>query len=348
MSNEACQKQDIILADCESEELEELVNGLNDVLGTNLVIETCIANGGHSKIYNLWRYLVYAFFPVRFFINRKKYRYIICWQQFYALFFCLYCRVFHVHNINYVVACNYTYKPKRIIEKIYFNFFKNNTRCVYMYKIHVPSHSYAKQCSKMMGINEDKIAVTPFGLPDSSANWKDSKVEYKSYSLAIGRSNRDFEFLINAWRNVDSRFKLLIISDTYRPKNVLPKNVIHRTDISGDAQFPYIINSDLMIIPIEDGSICSGDTVLLKAMSYSKPVVVTSPSVLGEMYIDDELNGLLLEKEPKSFAKRIMELLSNDEKMLYLSNNARTKYEKYYSRYSMGVNLGEKIKIDKE
>ena len=348
MSNKICKKQDIILADCEPEELEELIDGLNDVLGTNIVIKTCIANEGRSKRYNLWRYLVYACFPIKFFINRRKYRYIICWQQFYALFFCLYCRIFHVKNINYIVACNYTYKPKKKIERLYFNFFRNNTRSDYMQKIHVLSHSYAKRCCDIMGISEEKVAVTSFGLPDTSMIWKDSKVEYSSYSLAIGRSNRDFDFLVDAWKWVDSRFKLLIISDTYKPKIDFPKNVTHRTDISGDNQFPYIINSDLMIIPIGDGSICSGDTVLLKAMSYSKPVVVTSPSVLGEMYIDDGQNGLLLEKEPESFAKHIMELLVNKEKMLYLSNNARSKYEKYYSRYSMGVKLGEKIKINKE
>lgn len=348
MKNKVCQKQDIILADCEPEELEELIKGLNNVLGTNFVVKTCIANGGRSKVYNLWRYLVYACFPIIIFINRKKYRYVICWQQFYALFLCLYCRIFRVKNLNYIVACNYTYKPKKKIEKLYFDFFRNNTKCKYMYKIHVPSPYYAKQCCEMMNIPEEKVIVTPFGLPDTSKDWKNSKVEYTSYSLAIGRSNRDFDFLIDVWKQVDNKFKLLIVSDTYRPSNKLPKNVIHRTDISGDKQFPYIINSDLMIIPIGDGSICSGDTVLLKAMSYSKPVVITCPSVLGEMYIDDGENGLLLKKESESFAKHIMELLENKEKMVYLSKNARLKYEKNYSRYSMGVNLGEKIKNNKK
>lgn len=341
-------KQDIILADCEPEELEDLVKGLNSVLDTDLKIKTCIANGGHSKMYNIWRYAVYACFPIKFFVNRKKYHYIICWQQFYALFFCLYCRIFHVKKTNYIVACNYTYKPKNRIKKLYFKFFKNNSESKYMDKIHVLSHSYANQCSKMMSVPKKKFAVTAFGLPDTSREWKSSKVEYTSYTLAIGRSNRDFDFLIEAWTLVDEQYKLLVISDTYRPKGQVPKNVIHRTDISGNKQFPYIINCDMMIIPIDDGSICSGDTVLLKAMSYSKPVIVTHPSVLGEMYIDNDINGLLLEKNPESFARQVMMTLTDRDKMLYLGKNARIKYERCYSRYSMGVNLGEEIKNDKE
>lgn len=99
-----------------------------------------------------------------------------------------------------------------------------------------------------------------------------------------------------------------------------------------------------MFIPIDDGSICSGDTVLLKAMSYSKPVVVTSPSTLGEMYIDDNVNGLLVEKNIDEFARRVLALFMDSKKMLDIGVNARRKYEIRYSRYQMGVKLGEQIK----
>lgn len=337
-------KKDILLADCETEELDELVEGLNATLKTNIKVYTKIANGSHSKIYNLYRYMVYACFPIYFFMNRKKYRYIICWQQFYALFFCQLCRLFHTKDVNVVVACNYTYKPKKIFTRSYYEFFRKNSECKYMHFIHVPSQNYAKKCTDELRVAEEKFVVVPFGLPDTFEIWKNTEVEYKNYSFAIGRSNRDFDFLIEAWRFVSKDKLLIIASDSYKPSSVFPENVVHRTDIVGDMQFPYIVNCDAMIIPIQNGEICSGDTVLLKAMSYKKPVIVTSPSTLGEMYIDNGVNGLLVEKDPEKFGKIVTNLLSDPVQMQNLGIEARRKFENNYSRYHMGVNLGEAIK----
>lgn len=341
-------KQDIVLADCELEELGEFIAGLNESLGIDIKIYTRIANAGHTRIYNIYRYLVYAFFPIKFFLCRKRYRYIICWQQFYALFFCQMCRLFRVKNENYIVACNYTYKPKRLFSRRYFKFFKKNSSCKFMYKIHVLSFNYAKKCADELEVDENKFAVVPFGLPDTYEQWRKTEVEEKDYCFAIGRSNRDFDFLVKAWKYVSDHQKLIIASDTYKPKVDLPDNVIHRTDIVGDGQFPYIANCKVMIIPIDDGAICSGDTVLLKAMSYRKPVIVTEPSTLGEMYIENGVNGLLVKKDLKEFASAVEELLSNPEKMRNLGINARKQFEKGYSRYHMGVKLGEKIKSSKK
>lgn len=177
------------------------------------------------------------------------------------------------------------------------------------------------------------------------SEWGGAKVEYSDFSFAIGRSNRDFDFLVEAWRFIPQNYMLIIASDTYNPKSFLPKNIIHRRDIVGNNQFPYILNCKVIIIPIDDGTICSGDTVLLRAMSFRKPVVVTSPSTLGEMYIDDGINGMLIEKNPEIFALKITELLNNEKHMKQLGQSAREKFELEYSRIQMGTRLGEMIKV---
>ena len=56
--------------------------------------------------------------------------------------------------------------------------------------------------------------------------WKDSekpeKIKSTDYVLAIGRSNRDYNFLFSSWQGINET--LVIISDTFKPK-VLPDNV---------------------------------------------------------------------------------------------------------------------------
>lgn len=338
-------KKNIILADCEKDELTDFANGLDKVMNKKFEINSKVCNGKRNLVYNIFRYLIYATFPIKYLLNRKQYEYIVGWQQFYALFFAFYCRIFHLKKKNILVVCNFTYKGKKgIIGNIYIKFMRYILTSEYIDYIHVPSNNYAQQCSDILGIARDKIIVTYFGIPDTYDKWKESKCEYDNFSLAIGRSNRDYDFLIDAWKQMPKENKLLIVSDEYKTNEKLPKNIILRNDINGDKQFPYIINCNLMIIPIADGDICSGDTVLLKAMSFYKTVVVTEPSTLSEMYIENGKNGIAVRKEKKTFIECINKILKSEEKKLNISRMARKSYLEKFSRYSMGKCIAEHIK----
>lgn len=338
-------KKNLILADCDKEEIKSFAEGLQSATGEKFEIENKECNGSHNLINNIKRYVIYFIYPFQFFIKRGKYNYIIGWQQFFTLFFAFYCNLFHVKKENIVIVCNFTYKEKKgIVGKLYRKIMLFCVKNDYIDYIHVPSKKYAEECSNKFDITINKFIVTNFGLPDTYEKWKDSNVEYNNYSLAIGRSNRDYDFLINAWKKVSNNQKLLIICDQYKPSKKLPNNIIIRNDITGDKQFPYIINCKLMIIPLKDSNICSGDTVLLKAMSYSKPVVITKPSTLAEMYIENGKNGICLEKNVEEFSNNILNLLLDSRKMESIGKNARKKYLEKYSRQAMGNNIGREIK----
>lgn len=336
-------QKNIILADCEYEEIVDFVRGLKKETNDDYVCE-CKELTNHGWYNNLYRYLMYFIFPMKFFLCRSQYNYILGWQQFFVLLFAGYCRLFHVKKENKVIAMNFTYKKKNgVVGCIYDAFMMFCVKNSYLDYIHVLSYNYASYCTKELKIPREKIIVTPFGLPDTYEQWKNSKVSYKNFWFSIGRSNRDFQFLVDAWRKMPLNELLIIASDTFTPKGVLPDNVIHRTDISGDDQFPYIANCKGMIIPIKDGNVCSGDTVLLKAMSYKKAVVVTKPSTLAEMYIDDNINGILVEKNEDDFCKKIKALTDNCFRLKDLGENARIKYQEKYSRFQMGKSIGKQI-----
>lgn len=214
----------------------------------------------------------------------------------------------------------------------------------YLDYIHVLSANYAKDIAKQFRIPIEKFIVIPFGIQDKSEQWKDAKCEYSNYSLAIGRSNRDYDFLIDLWKEIPANEKLVIICDEYKPKDKLPENVILRKDIIGDLQFPYLKNAKLIIIPIKDENICSGDTVLLESMSLGKPITITVPSTLGEMYLREGENGIGIPKLKYEAKDILINLLNDKEKLEELSSNSRSCFEKNYSRYIMGKNLGSIIK----
>lgn len=341
-------KKNIILADCDPEEVKTFSEGCNAIAtDANFKILSLVNKISYNGVFKeAIRYLQYFIFPFRIFLNRKKYNVILGWQQFYAINFAFFCRLFHVNKCNTNVVVNFTYKRKSgITGKIYYSYMKYCCQNKYIDYFHVPSYNYVDICCKELGINKNKFIVTGFGVPDTYENMKYLKTPMKNYSLSIGRSNRDFNFLVNVWKQDCMKDKILVIaSDTWRPIEQLPKNVIHKTNIKYKDSFAWFNNCNLCIIPISDGTICSGDTVLLTGMMFGKPTVITKPSTLAEMYIEDGINGICVEKNVKTAALTISDFLNDKNRRETIGNNARKCFLKKFSRKNMGIQLCKKIK----
>ncbi len=337
-------KKNVVLADCPPDEIINLINGLSSQKIKFECISEIACGIRTGTISEIKRYLAYFIAGWHAFKKRDEYNIIIGWQQFYALIFCFYCNVFHVKKQNTVVALNYTYKEKKgIIGKLYLSFMRKCVDKRYLDYIHVLSREYADVVSANLNFPRERIIVTPFGVDDIYEQWKETPAPegYKknSYAMSIGRSNRDFDLLINAWKDID--YPLIIISDTFSSPKTLPNNVKLISNVAGDAQYPYIVNAKLTIIPIDEGKICSGDTVLLTALSFKQTVVVTTPSTLGEMYIKDGVNGYLVKKDTQEIISLVNAIIS--DKKTAVGENARESYLKNFSRYSMGKKVAEFI-----
>ena len=154
--------------------------------------------------------------------------------------------------------------------------------------------------------------------------------------------------LENYYNNLRNEYEQLkehsdIISDEYKPVINIPNNVKIINNISGEEQYPYILGCKLLILPIKDSNICSGDTVLLTAMSFKKTVIITTPSTLAEMYIKDRINGLLVKKTHGEL-KKLVDMVEKEN--VNLGELARLSYKKNFSRFVMGKKVGKYIRID--
>lgn len=331
--------KNVILVDCKADELDDFKKGIEDETKEEWIIQSYISNGIRA---NLWkkmkRYIIYFYAPFKAFLKRKNYKNIIGWQQFYALIFCWFCMIFHVKKSFNVYIVNFTYKSKKgIIGKIYYKFMKKIVNSKYCDYIFVPSKQYIDYCEKELNVNKSKFVVLPFGVPDLYPKYKMYSIE-NNYAMAIGRSNRDFDWLIKNWNGID--YPLYIISDTYDVKDNLSSNIKLITDVSGEKQFEYFANCNIVILPIKDPNICSGDTVLLTGMCFEKNVIVTSPSTLAEMYIEDGGNGFLIDKNSGNLKELIKKILASHDT---IGKKARESFIKNFSRYNMGINIGKKI-----
>ncbi len=340
-------KQNVILCDCNIEEIEDFRKGLERGRRENYITNSSISNGGHGGfLKNLARYFKYFLFPFLIFLKRKSVSEIIGWQQFYAINFAFFCRLFCVKKTFKVVVVNFTYKRKPgLIGSIYYRYMKYATSNSYINYFHVLSYTYANDLSEILSIPRERFIVTPFGVSDNYEKYSLLRNPLgESYTLSIGRSNRDFDYLVSVWKEMGiEKEKLVIISDVWQPKTPLPNNIIHFSNIVGEESVAWLANCKISITAIDNGNICSGDTVLLTGMMLKKPTVITTPSSLSEMYIEDGVDGVCIPKNKDKAAAILHNLLIDTNMQTNLGGNARRKFMENFSRESMGFAIGNAI-----
>ncbi len=332
-------KTNIALFDSSETEAKDFIAGLEKATGMLWEAKVLTSNQGRkNKLYNLARYIKYFTFPFKIFLNRKKYKNIVGWQAFYGLVFAFYCRLFHVKKENSLLIKNLIYKPKKgLIGKIYYSFMRYIIKSKYVDVFVCSSQNFCDYCAEMFDEPKERFVFLPFGVNDFTKIVDTSKPATNDYILALGRSNRDWDFLIDSLAGTE--YEVRIVCDELHREN-LPSNIHIYNNVWQDASYEFIRNCKFMIIPIMDGKIVAGETVLLQTMSFSKPIIITKPSCLADDYVTNEKTGLVVEKNKDELLNAVIRLSEDESLYEQMSKNCRKLYEEKHSLYSFGINVG--------
>ena len=101
-----------------------------------------------------------------------------------------------------------------------------------------------------------------------------------------------------------------------------------------------LANAYCVVIPLKDLKISSGQLVLLQAMQFKKPVIITETETVKN-YIIDSYNGILIKNIGSNLIEAIEKLYNSEELYNKLSENAYKEFEKKYSLYVLGKNIGD-------
>lgn len=141
------------------------------------------------------------------------------------------------------------------------------------------------------------------------------------YIIAAGRSFRDYPTFLAAVADLPIRV-IVVAGRGALSGRVLPGNVELRSDIPPDELNYLLENSRVVVLPLEDRKISIGQSVLLQAMSFGKPVVCTRTAGT-EDYIRDKFDGLLVPpRDPTALRVAIETLLQQPELRYRLGTNA--------------------------
>ena len=327
--------KNVILIDFNCKGYWGFKDSLEKTSGKKWEILSMESNTDHGGYKNFIRYFKYFYFPFSIFLHRKDYGTVLARQQFYGLILAFYLRLFRVKSGPDISLMTFIYKKKMsVLGRIYYHFFRYSLKCKFIKNVFVYSAYEQDYYANLFKMSKEIFKFVKLGVEDDFNKIGLPKSD-EGYYLSAGSSNRDYDYLTNAWNFKDKNLK--IICDTL---NVPSSNNIEILDnCYGDSYKRMIANSHAVIIPLQNEEISSGQLVALHAMMFGKPVITTSNNAIMS-YVADGENGFIIEKTEAALEYALLKL-DNPETYRQMCTNARDCFTKNYTQEILGTNVGK-------
>lgn len=145
-----------------------------------------------------------------------------------------------------------------------------------------------------------------------------------SYCFAGGYSNRDYDTLIAAFRQLDCDL-VICCSHSNRLPNVLPPNIVVYRERPRHEFAELVAGARLCILPLYDGTGASGQSVTLQYMQFGKAIVATRVTAT-EDYLDETNAVFVPPADVDALADAVRTLWTNPELGQQLGDKARQDY----------------------
>ena len=203
-----------------------------------------------------------------------------------------------------------------------------------------------KNLAIKLGIPESKIVRIPGGadidrivpVPKDKARHKFGLPQNAKLIGYTGYSHYNMDIFLGAISIVQKRMKDVwlvttgeILSEKNRKYLLKQDRFIELGFLSSEEYAAFLPCMDLFVFPYADKSIniSRWPNKIGDYMAAGRPVITNRTGEMIEIYKKNNI-GLLASDDPKDFADKIMDILSDDEQCAELGRNARKTAEKYY------------------
>lgn len=325
----------VLLIDSDYDEAAPFIQGLKEVTGEDWDISL----EQNNKIYGIKRYAKFFVVAFKMFLKRKKYvgKTVLCWQQFYGIAIAFFCRFFHVRKCFKLVIMTFIYKPKHgLTGKLFNSFIKYAITSQYVDKIILTTKSERKLYADEFGLDETLFAFAHCGAVEyDPVQFDDDNLRSQNYFFSTGRSNRDYQFLIDSFTGTNN--KLVIACDCLKPS--CNENIEIRDDIFGNDMLRYMRNAKAVIISLANDSIAAGQLVFLHAMNMGTPAIITKSKGVTDDYVIDGYNGLIINKSRTELMESIKKI-DNEQFHKRLSSNGVKLFHDCFTYIASGREIG--------
>lgn len=207
-----------------------------------------------------------------------------------------------------------------------------------MDKIICYSSSEPQYYAKVLDTPLSKFCFVPLGI-NRIEGIKPSK---GNYIFSTGRSNRDYDFLIDATFGANMKVKIACSGYEYHGTSDT-SNVEILQNCYGKEMLHVLADSFCVVIPLKDTHISFGQLVILQAMQLGKPVIVTENDT-AKNYIANGKNGFIIRKDRKELLDTLNKLKSDEQLYNSMSANELKDFNSKYSLSGLARNIWEQIK----
>lgn len=328
--------ENLILVDMPVNNDWELKQGIEKVTKSKWEIKYKEGRLSCSKIKRLTNYFCY---PLYISLSSSKVKKIVAWQQFYGLMYCFYNRIFKINSHVDVSIMTFIYKEKKgIIGKLYKAFISFCVNSHNLKNIIVFSDNEISHYSSIFPTVKNKLVFFPLSIPaiDTTRIESIKSLRVQNYIFTSGSSNRDYDFLMSALGN--TTYNVKIACKGLRDKHNNPN--IEILDIHSDKMLSYLFNCKIVVIPLKDLDISSGQLMILQAMQLGKPIIVTNNHGVYN-YIDDGKTGFIINNDKETLLDKINALYKDDELYNRMSQNQKACFKKHFSMLNLGREIGK-------
>jgi glycosyltransferase involved in cell wall biosynthesis len=174
-----------------------------------------------------------------------------------------------------------------------------------------------------------QFVYIPYGLHihgrDLPLNSADNAVT--PYILSAGRSGRDYATLFEAVTSLPIELHVLCDSSSALTGLNIPPNVKVLRSCYDAEYVDQIRNARFVVIPLGVADISAGQMVLIQAMAFAKPSIITRTATVEEYVTNGEQSLLVAQNSAAAMREAIQRLLSDQALAERLSANAIATYD---------------------
>lgn len=282
------------------------------------------------------RYGKYILKPIAL-VFRRDVENICSWQQFYAVSYAFFSRLFRRPKTARVTAMTFIYKPKSgIVGHLFERYVRYAVTSGFIDSITCTSSSECEAYAERFGLPREMFSFVPWAIPDYAREFNTARSE--GFILGSGRSNRDWRYLMDELDGTE--YKAIIVDDTLRDADA-PANVEILTDVADEGFRELLSRCWAFVLPIDDPRVSAGQTVLLHAWDFGKPIVCTKSRGLTDDYVRDGEDGIVVEKKPGAVLDALRRLSSDRAFYERLARAGRRKYLENYTHEALGRHVAE-------
>ena len=288
-----------------------------------------------SKLQVVKRLFWYFIFPLQIVWQRNRFGKIVAWQQFYGLNIAFFCRLFHLRKQNELSVMTFIYKKKSgWLGNVYHQYMKYIVNSKYIDRFICFSKRECDYYPQLFGTSKERFVYLPIGIqPINCIDTSDH-----GYVFATGRSNRDYEFLVNVMEGTDYRCVIACDSQSLSGGG----NVEWKKNCYGTEMLERMAHSHCVVIPLKDANISSGQLVMLQAMSLGKPVLCTDSEGISD-YMTDETT-IMLPNNVEKWRMAIQQLFTEHGMADKMGDAAQKLFYTHYTEDIMFENITNCIK----